>query len=361
MALAKCQKCGCMQSGLQNLAAALPAIRTEEASSLIELISSAITKMHPVQYSCLGCDHCYPAAAQNAFSQAYPAVNLEDMSCEFHVQEDNWPPVVGEYFLLDKSGAIAISTLASTDLAEALASRKPAGVAIIEKTETENIGIDKVIKNVITSQSLRYLILAGQDPKGHFTGQTLLALAENGVDGQGRVIGSKGKRPVLRNVSDQDIQAFRTQIQVIDMIGCQDPDAICARVNELPKPAISSCGCSECGCSEAPVSLTLSIPLSLSLTPKVMAEEPNEAVKLDKAGYFVILPLVDRGVINVEQYSYDHTLIRIIEGSTARAIYHLAINNQWVTEMSHAAYLGKELAKAELSLKHGFKYIQDGA
>ncbi len=92
-----------------------------------------------------------------------------------------------------------------------------------------------------------------------------------------------------------------------------------------------------------------------------MAQEPVEAVKLDKAGYFVILPLSDRGAINVEQYSYDHTLLRVIEGPTARAIYSQIIQSGWVTEMSHAAYLGKELAKAECSLQHGFKYIQDGA
>jgi hypothetical protein len=32
-----------------------------------------------------------------------------------------------------------------------------------------------------------------------------------------------------------------------------------------------------------------------------------------------------------------------------------------VTEMSHAAYLGKELAKAELNLTHGIPYTQDAA
>jgi len=32
-----------------------------------------------------------------------------------------------------------------------------------------------------------------------------------------------------------------------------------------------------------------------------------------------------------------------------------------VSQLSHAAYLGKELAIAELSLKYGFTYVQDGA
>ncbi len=82
---------------------------------------------------------------------------------------------------------------------------------------------------------------------------------------------------------------------------------------------------------------------------------------MDKAGYFVVLPLADKGTISVEHYSYDNTLLRIIEGRSARSLYSTLVANGWVSELSHAAYLGKELAKAELSLEHGFKYVQDGA
>ncbi len=82
---------------------------------------------------------------------------------------------------------------------------------------------------------------------------------------------------------------------------------------------------------------------------------------MDKAGYFVVLPLADKGIINVEHYAYDNTLLRVIEGANARALYATIVANGWVSELSHAAYLGKELTRAELSLKHGIKYVQDGA
>ena len=82
---------------------------------------------------------------------------------------------------------------------------------------------------------------------------------------------------------------------------------------------------------------------------------------MDPAGYFVIVPLADRGIINVEHYAYDHTLLRVIEGCSARALCRLIIDNGWVSELSHAAYLGRELTKAEFSLNHRSKYIQDGA
>ncbi len=94
---------------------------------------------------------------------------------------------------------------------------------------------------------------------------------------------------------------------------------------------------------------------------KVIAAEPGDRVVMDKGGYFVILPLRDKNLINVEHYAYDDRLLRIIEGKNARALYATIIQNGWVTELSHAAYLGRELTKAELSLLHNLKYTQDGA
>jgi tetrahydromethanopterin S-methyltransferase subunit A len=82
---------------------------------------------------------------------------------------------------------------------------------------------------------------------------------------------------------------------------------------------------------------------------------------MDKAGYFVIVPLAERGLIHVEHYAYDNTLLHNIEGPDARALYLTMISQQWVSELSHAAYLGKELVKAELALKGGLAYVQDGA
>jgi tetrahydromethanopterin S-methyltransferase subunit A len=102
---------------------------------------------------------------------------------------------------------------------------------------TNQKDLDKVIKNVITNPTLRYLIVAGPESKGHATEQTLLALAQNGVDENGRVIGSLGKRPVLRNVTAPGVQAFREQMQVVDMLGCENPDDTSARIEALARQA----------------------------------------------------------------------------------------------------------------------------
>jgi tetrahydromethanopterin S-methyltransferase subunit A len=89
--------------------------------------------------------------------------------------------------------------------------------------------------------------------------------------------------------------------------------------------------------------------------------EPSAPVVLDPAGYFVIIPRSDKKILCVEHYAYDNTLLRNIEGANVRAVYLTIIQNGWVSELSHAAYLGKELAKAELALTQNLPYVQDGA
>lgn len=354
--LAKCKKCGCMKDTLDDLAAILPNSGMHEVQDLAKELEGWIGRMEPAQYACLGCAHCYPAVAANAFENAFPsAVQAPSPSCDFRLNATGWPLVVGEYIVTDQTAPVAVSTLASIELVERLARHNPRGLAIVGKTETENIGIDKVVKNIITNPSIQYLVVAGVEPRGHESGKTLLALSQYGIDDKGRVIGSHGKRPILRNVSSEEVAIFREQVQVIDMVGCNDPQVIGLEVETLTNAARVSHDCKEC-------TEPLSPPVSISAVPTVtVTNEPEQVVKMDKAGYFVIVPLVEKELINVEHYAYDNTLLRVMEGNTAQALYKTIIANGWVTELSHAAYLGKELTKAELSIQFGFKYVQDGA
>ena len=94
--------------------------------------------------------------------------------------------------------------------------------------------------------------------------------------------------------------------------------------------------------------------------PRIAARAP-ETVRLDKAGYFVIIPQHVQQVILVEHYDYDNRLLRVFEGKDARALYHTIVAGGWVSELSHAAYLGKELTRAQAALESGLPYVQDGA
>lgn len=388
MQLAKCQQCGCMAGGLDTLHQQLQGIAGGEASELAEKVAGWKAQMKPIRYACLGCEYCYPAVAENAFSGAFPEAALPPaLTCGFQVAEGEWPSVLGEYFVLDKTAPVAVATLASVQLAEELAGLRPAGLALVGKLETENIGLDKVVKNVISNPAIHTIIVAGVEPKGHESGSALLALAQNGVDGNNRVIGSTAKRPVLRNVTQAEIESFRQQVKVVDLRGCEASAEIIARVAELTFKATAAFSCGgvcvdekdSFGAEAQPTLLTLPLLVepeaaeicsdstcfcqaeAPSSPETVVAMDSGRPVPMDKAGYFVILPVADRGVINVEHYGYDNTLLHVIEGPNTRVLYLAIVDRGWVTDLSHAAYLGKELAKAELSLKIGFKYVQDGA
>ena len=355
-----------MHGTLKNLSVALPSIKDGEVGDLIQNIKIWLQKIEPLEYACFGCKRCIPAEAMNILISAFPMMAASTLSsCEFQMDRKKWPPVAGDYVVLDKSAPVAVSTLASIKLIEDLAALSPEGLCIVGKTETENIGIDKIIKNVVTNPAISSMIIAGKDTKGHHSGKTLLALWKNGVNKDMRVIGSPGKRPILKNVSSSEVKSFRRQIQIDNLIGCENAKILAKRVKELSQvrkgraskgllaqEVAAACGCHECA-DEAPAA-------GISDVPKIKAGMPK-GVRLDKAGYFVIIPSKKSGIITVEHYNYENKLLRVIEGKNSRDIYRTIIDNNWLTDLSHAAYLGKELARAEISIKKGFKFVQDGA
>ena len=262
----------------------------------------------------------------------------------------SWPHVPGKYFVVDAKAPVAVTTLGSVWLAPELAKSAPKGLCIVGKVETENIGIEKIIKNILTNPAIRFLICAGEEPPKHLTGATLLALFKNGVDAAKRIPGSPGMRPMLPNSTPEEVEAFRQQVEPVDMIGCTELGLIAARIVELsaraPDRAVTF---------EAPPGFN-----APQTTPRVIATAPSpDRIKLDKGGYFVIN--IENGAIVVEHYDYKERLLHVIEGNDARTIYWALINNGWVTKLDHAAYLGKELARAEFSIIHGVDFVQDGA
>jgi tetrahydromethanopterin S-methyltransferase subunit A len=362
MNLTKCRKCGCMEETLKLLRTSILEIskKDKKKSDIFEEplknIDSWIKHLLPVEYSCLGCDHCFPAAANNLFDQSFPQAKQSGSSCCSFEIEDGWPAVPGEFFALCTGIGcpVAVSTLASVELAEKLAGMNPKELCIVGKTETENIGIDKIIINVITNPAIRFLIVAGIEPKGHHSGKTLLALHKNGVDKDMRVIDSPGIHPILKNVTRREVNTFKKQVKVVDMIGCEDADKIVKKMKDLSGDAITA--------YKAKASRSRQKPAGrLAGKKKAIKAKAPAKIELDKAGYFVIIPEKKKKLITVEHYSYDNKLKNVIQGSDAKSIYATIIQNGWITRLYHAAYLGKELEKAELSIKLDLKYSQDGA
>jgi tetrahydromethanopterin S-methyltransferase subunit A len=100
------------------------------------------------------------------------------------------------------------------------------GAAIVGPCKTENLGIEKIVANIVSNPNIRFLLICGAESKGHLPGDTLLALHKNGVDGQGRIIGSRGAIPFIQNLPAEAIARFQEQVELVDRIGLEDEDSI---------------------------------------------------------------------------------------------------------------------------------------
>ncbi len=63
----------------------------------------------------------------------------------------------------------------------------------------------------------------------------------------------------------------------------------------------------------------------------------------------------------MEYYGNNGALKAVIEGLNAAEVYYPAIDKGWISKHDHAAYLGRELARAEHALKSDEPYVQDAA
>lgn len=331
MELSKCRKCGCMKESIQTIESQLPK-DNDKFTGLLCVAQSSLEKMEEIKYTWLGCKKCWSADITNAFDEAFP--NLDSVhsveNIEVLSEDINLLPAIGEYHVLslDYDSPVAISTLANIELADKISDIKPEGLSVIGKTETENIGIEKIIQNTLATPSIKYFIICGKDSEGHYSGSTLSSLINNGVDKSMRVIGSKGKKPVLSNMTMEEINDFRDQIELIDLTGCEDIGKILAelaKVTEIAKNRENYC---RYRAEDLRKSQT---PNTEIITAK---EKDPKKVKLDKAGYFVIVPKLESKLILVEHYNYKKQLFRIIKGDSARDIYWTIIENNWVSEMS---------------------------
>ncbi|MBN1358177.1 DUF4346 domain-containing protein, partial [Candidatus Bathyarchaeota archaeon] len=92
-----------------------------------------------------------------------------------------------------------------------------------------------------------------------------------------------------------------------------------------------------------------------------MAKEEAELSTLDRQGIFRII--VDRNAENIVALHFTSAEAdkpsNIIKGKTAETVYAKIVETGLITRLDHAAYLGNELAKAEIGLKTGKEYIQD--
>lgn len=154
---------------------------------------------------------------------------MSQESCPKRGYDETWPPVRGDYVVGSPESGVAVVTLASHLRAE--------GAALIGPCKTENLGVEKVVANTISNSNIRFLLLCGVESKGHLPGDALLALHKNGIDEQGRILGSHGAIPFIQNLPPEAIRRFQDQVELIDRIGLEDEGQIELLIREYSSKA----------------------------------------------------------------------------------------------------------------------------
>ncbi len=266
----------------------------------------------------------------------------------------SWPVVDGSYRVGDPQAPVAVCVLTSDELLAPLALTP--GAAIVGEVQTANLGIERIVQNVTANPSIRFLLICGKDSRLFRQGQSLGALLENGVDDTGRIIGAEGYEPVLRSLPRSQIDLFRRQVELIDWIGERDLGALRERIASLAarNPGRLAVTLQEGGISAGAVSAG---PTFAPIQPGGQ----REPLIYDPKGYFVISLNRAAGQIVLRHYLPDHTPAHEMRGRGAETMLLGLLREGLVSQLSHAGYLGGELAKAESALRLGPRvhYEQD--
>jgi len=140
-----------------------------------------------------------------------------------------WPIVQGDYHIGSAESCVVVVTMGSHLDEQGICD---AGAAICGSCKTENLGLEKVVANIVSNPNIRFVITCGTEVKGHLSGQSLIALHANGVEG-GKIIGTKGAIPFIENLNDAAIKRFQEQVEFVDIMETEDVAEITAKMNEL--------------------------------------------------------------------------------------------------------------------------------
>lgn len=136
----------------------------------------------------------------------------------------DYPPEEGRYIRGNDFSPVAVAIILNCDadkiqpeLERLVRAGIESGAALSGTVQTENIGFEKIVCNVVANPNIRYLVLGGPESEGHLTGEALKALISNGVDRKKRIVGTNAPHPFLFNLPMEFIERFRKQVSLIDL------------------------------------------------------------------------------------------------------------------------------------------------
>jgi tetrahydromethanopterin S-methyltransferase subunit A len=145
----------------------------------------------------------------------------------------DYPPEAGRYVRGNDFSPVAVAIILNCDadkippeIESLVRAGGESGAAISGTVQTENIGFEKIVCNIVSNPNIRHLILGGPESEGHLTGEALKALLVDGVDEKKRIYGTSAPHPFLYNLPMVLIDRFRAQLSLIDVQFEGDPDVI---------------------------------------------------------------------------------------------------------------------------------------
>lgn len=145
----------------------------------------------------------------------------------------DYPPEEGRYIRGNDYSPVAVAIVLNCEpekipreIENLVRAGAESGAALSGTVQTENIGFEKMICNIVANPNIRYLVIGGPESEGHLTGEALKALHKNGVDEKRKILGTTAPHPVLFNVPLELIERFRGQLTVIDLQFEDSPDIV---------------------------------------------------------------------------------------------------------------------------------------
>jgi tetrahydromethanopterin S-methyltransferase subunit A len=135
----------------------------------------------------------------------------------------NWPQLPGDYQVGNEKSPIAILVIGRGQV-----SIPKEDFSIKGTLKTENVGLEKVVANIISNPNIRFLIACGKEEFGHFPGAALIGLWKNGVDDHMRIKCERSAIPFICNLDHEAVERFRRQVELVDLIYPKNADEIVA-------------------------------------------------------------------------------------------------------------------------------------
>jgi len=142
-------------------------------------------------------------------------------------------PIPEEVYIGNPKSLIAICVLSSIHLLKEIAnSELMNNISLVGRLFSENKGIDSIIRHVNLNSNVKIIIICGKEGWGHKAGSSLIALYNNGVDGDGRIINSLSPDPFL-TVSKTEVIKFQSRVRIINKIGITNFEEISSLVSSI--------------------------------------------------------------------------------------------------------------------------------